>query len=76
MTENALPQVGMPLDARHFSIGQFVTVSGKSIDWGFQGGMHRWGMRGQPSRRYFHFQQFQKIEELQSLIVESVLLEV
>ena len=51
VTENALPQIGIPLDARHFTVGQYITASGKSIDWGFQGGMHRWGMRGQPARR-------------------------
>uniref|UniRef100_A0A1I7U346 Large ribosomal subunit protein uL3m n=1 Tax=Caenorhabditis tropicalis TaxID=1561998 RepID=A0A1I7U346_9PELO len=51
VTEDALPTSGQPLDARHFSIGQYVTVTGKTIDWGFQGGMHRWGMRGQPTRR-------------------------
>ncbi|GMT18723.1 hypothetical protein PFISCL1PPCAC_10020, partial [Pristionchus fissidentatus] len=51
VSEETLPQVGIPLDARHFSVGQFVTATGKSIDWGFQGGMHRWGMRGQPQRR-------------------------
>lgn len=49
--EEALPSVGVPLDARHFAVGQYVTATGKSIDWGFQGGMHRWGMRGQPTRR-------------------------
>ncbi|CAB3402950.1 unnamed protein product [Caenorhabditis bovis] len=51
VTEDALPAVGQPLDARHFTVGQYVTATGKTIDWGFQGGMHRWGMRGQPSRR-------------------------
>nr|CDJ94308.1 Ribosomal protein L3 domain containing protein [Haemonchus contortus] len=50
VSEEALPSVGTKLDARHFSVGQFVTATGKSIDWGFQGGMHRWGMRGQPAR--------------------------
>ncbi|KHJ93906.1 DNA-directed RNA polymerase II subunit RPB2 family protein [Oesophagostomum dentatum] len=50
VSEEALPSVGTSLDARHFIVGQYVTASGKSIDWGFQGGMHRWGMRGQPAR--------------------------
>ncbi|KAI6176756.1 39S ribosomal protein L3, mitochondrial [Aphelenchoides bicaudatus] len=36
------------LDVRHFQVGQYVAVSGKTIDWGFQGGVHRWGMRGMP----------------------------
>ncbi|PIC38058.1 hypothetical protein B9Z55_010196 [Caenorhabditis nigoni] len=51
VTEDALPLLGQPLDARHFEVGQYVTATGKTIDWGFQGGMHRWGMRGQPTRR-------------------------
>ncbi|RCN46060.1 ribosomal protein L3 [Ancylostoma caninum] len=50
VSEEALPTVGTSLDVRHFTVGQYVTASGKSIDWGFQGGMHRWGMRGQPAR--------------------------
>ncbi|CAI4230453.1 unnamed protein product [Auanema sp. JU1783] len=51
VSNDAVPPVGTPLDIRHFTVGQFVTATGKSIDWGFQGGMHRWGMRGQPKRR-------------------------
>lgn len=51
VTEDALPSAGQHLDARHFGVGQYVTATGKTIDWGFQGGMHRWGMRGQPTRR-------------------------
>ncbi|WKX99493.1 hypothetical protein Q1695_014405 [Nippostrongylus brasiliensis] len=50
VSEEALPIVGTRLDVRHFTVGQYVTATGKSIDWGFQGGMHRWGMRGQPQR--------------------------
>ncbi|EYC20399.1 hypothetical protein Y032_0022g604 [Ancylostoma ceylanicum] len=50
VSEEALPTVGTSLDVRHFTVGQYVTATGKSIDWGFQGGMHRWGMRGQPAR--------------------------
>ncbi|KAI6186045.1 39S ribosomal protein L3, mitochondrial [Aphelenchoides besseyi] len=49
-TEDAVLPTGMQLDVRHFNVGQYVTVSAKSIDWGFQGVMHRWGMRGQPAR--------------------------
>ncbi|TKR68050.1 hypothetical protein L596_024096 [Steinernema carpocapsae] len=50
VTEDAVVAPGTKLDVRHFLPGQFVTVSGKTIDWGFQGGMHRWGMRGMPTR--------------------------
>lgn len=49
VSEEALPVIGTKLDVRHFTVGQYVTATGKSIDWGFQGGMHRWGMRGQPA---------------------------
>lgn len=48
-SEDALVDVGTRLDVRHFQIGQHVAVSGKTIDWGFQGVMHRWGMKGQPN---------------------------
>ncbi|CAJ0942624.1 unnamed protein product, partial [Mesorhabditis belari] len=51
VTPDAVPQLGMPLDVRHFTVGQYITASGKTIDWGFQGAMHRWGFRGQPQRR-------------------------
>jgi large subunit ribosomal protein L3 len=44
-TEDAVVPPGTVLDARHFQVGQFVSVTGKTIDWGFQGVMHRWGMR-------------------------------
>ena len=36
VTEDALPHAGQPLDARHFAVGQHVTATGKTIDWGFQ----------------------------------------
>lgn len=42
-TEDALVKQGTVLDVRHFQIGQFVSITGKTIDWGFQGVMHRWG---------------------------------
>ena len=51
VTEDAAIKAGTRLDVRHFTVGQFVNVSGKTIDWGFQGVMHRWGMRGQPQNR-------------------------
>jgi large subunit ribosomal protein L3 len=50
-SEDALVQPGTTLDVRHFNVGQYVTVSGKTIDWGFQGAMHRWGFRGMPALR-------------------------
>lgn len=47
-TPDAILKPGTKLDVRHFNIGQYVTISGKTIDWGFQGVVHRWGMKGQP----------------------------
>ncbi|MFH4981257.1 hypothetical protein AB6A40_007966 [Gnathostoma spinigerum] len=49
VTEDAVLEQSTPLYARHFLVGQYVTVTGKTIDWGFQGGMHRWGMKGMPA---------------------------
>uniref|UniRef100_A0A914W7E1 Large ribosomal subunit protein uL3m n=1 Tax=Plectus sambesii TaxID=2011161 RepID=A0A914W7E1_9BILA len=48
VSEDAKLQPGTQLFATHFKIGQWVDCTAKTIDWGFQGVMHRWGMRGQP----------------------------
>lgn len=50
-TEDAAIASGTALDVRHFDVGQRVTITGKTIDWGFQGGMHRWGFRGMPANK-------------------------
>jgi len=47
VTEDAILERGTKLDVRHFQVGQHVSVSGKTIDYGFQGVMRRWGMKGQ-----------------------------
>lgn len=47
-TEDAVVAPGARLDVRHFQVGQYVTATGRTIDWGFQGVMHRWGFKGQP----------------------------
>jgi len=47
VTANAILQPGTPLTASHFTIGQWVDVYGRTIERGFQGGMKRWGFRGQ-----------------------------
>uniref|UniRef100_A0A915EFA1 Large ribosomal subunit protein uL3m n=1 Tax=Ditylenchus dipsaci TaxID=166011 RepID=A0A915EFA1_9BILA len=47
-TEDAIVKKGARLDVRHFKVGQYVCVSGKTIDFGFQGVMARWGFKGQP----------------------------
>ncbi|KAE9549435.1 hypothetical protein FO519_007348 [Halicephalobus sp. NKZ332] len=51
VSEDGVIPPGTHLDVRHFNIGQFVNVAGRTIDWGFQGAMHRWGFRGQPDNR-------------------------
>jgi hypothetical protein len=38
-TEDAVLPPGTVLDVRHFQVGQYVAVTGKTIDWGFQGGV-------------------------------------
>ncbi|CAJ0573968.1 unnamed protein product, partial [Mesorhabditis spiculigera] len=50
VSPDALPALGQRLDVRHFNVGQYITATGKTIDWGFQGAMHRWGFRGQPEK--------------------------
>ncbi|KAI3422478.1 hypothetical protein GPALN_012986 [Globodera pallida] len=47
VSEDAVVKPGTKLDVRHFTPGQWITAAGKTIDWGFQGVMHRWGMKGQ-----------------------------
>jgi len=46
--EASLPP-GTPLTAGHFVVGQAVDVYGKTIDYGFQGVVKRWGMKGGPA---------------------------
>nr|CAG4649387.1 EOG090X07HN [Scapholeberis mucronata]SVE93663.1 EOG090X07HN [Scapholeberis mucronata] len=38
-----------PLSAGHFVVGQAVDVMGKTIDYGFQGVVKRWGFKGGPA---------------------------
>lgn len=51
VTEDGILPPNTKIDVRHFSIGQYVNASGRTIDWGFQGAMHRWGFKGMPDRR-------------------------
>ena len=46
--ENKLP-IGYMIGTRHFTVGQYVDVKGKSKGKGFQGAMKRWGFRGLPA---------------------------
>lgn len=55
VTEDAVVMPGTPLHVCHFKVGQFVTATGKTVDWGFQGGMHRWGFKGMPANRFVQF---------------------
>lgn len=47
VSQNALLPVGFRLSAQHFVAGQKVDVCGTSKGKGFQGGMKRWGFKGQ-----------------------------
>lgn len=47
VTPDAVLPVGTELNAAHFVPGQFVDVTAVSIGKGFQGGMKRFGFRGQ-----------------------------
>lgn len=47
VTPDALLPVGTALHVRHFVPGQYVNVTGTSQGKGFQGGMKRWGFKGQ-----------------------------
>ncbi|KAK4336931.1 hypothetical protein RND71_043973 [Anisodus tanguticus] len=46
ITEDAMLPPGTPLNAMHFQIGQHVDVFGKTIDYGFEGVVTRWGFKG------------------------------
>ena len=49
VTEDALLPVGTTITARHFVPGQFIDVQSTTRGKGFQGGMKRWGFKGQPA---------------------------
>ncbi|OZC11466.1 ribosomal protein L3 [Onchocerca flexuosa] len=51
VTEDAVVEPGTELHVCHFKVGQYITATGHTIDWGFQGGMHRWGFKGMPARK-------------------------
>jgi large subunit ribosomal protein L3 len=46
--ENKLP-IGYVISPRHFTVGQFVDIKGKTRGKGFQGAMQRWGFKGLPA---------------------------
>ncbi|KAL7750803.1 hypothetical protein RI367_003760 [Sorochytrium milnesiophthora] len=49
VTRDSLLPAGMQLNVGHFTIGQFVDVTGTSVGKGFQGVMKRWGFKGLPA---------------------------
>nr|CAG4637064.1 EOG090X07HN [Ceriodaphnia reticulata]SVE72981.1 EOG090X07HN [Ceriodaphnia reticulata] len=49
ITPNAALPPCTPITAGHFVIGQAVDVYGKTIDYGFQGVVKRWGFKGGPA---------------------------
>nr|CAG4651877.1 EOG090X07HN [Triops cancriformis] len=49
ITPNAALLPGTPITAAHYRVGDFVDVAGKTIDYGFQGVVKRWGMKGGPA---------------------------
>ncbi|CAF1227030.1 unnamed protein product [Rotaria sp. Silwood1] len=52
ITPNSVIKPGTPLYATHFRCGDYVDVQARSIDYGFQGVMRRYGFRGGPSDKY------------------------
>jgi large subunit ribosomal protein L3 len=48
VSSNAVVQPGTPLYANHFRVGDYVDVGAKTIGFGFQGVMKRWGFKGGP----------------------------
>nr|SVE76430.1 EOG090X07HN [Daphnia longispina] len=49
ITPNAALPPCTPITAGHFVVGQAVDISGKTIDYGFQGVVKRWGFKGGPA---------------------------
>jgi len=49
VAEEGLLEAGTELTCQHFVPGQFVDIQGTSLGKGFQGGMKKWGFKGQPA---------------------------
>jgi len=49
VSSDAVLAPGTPLYASHFRPGDYVDISGKTIDRGYQGVMQRWGFKGGPA---------------------------
>jgi large subunit ribosomal protein L3 len=48
ISKNAAVKPGTPIYASHFRVGDFVDVGAKTLDYGFQGVMKRYGFAGGP----------------------------
>ncbi|XP_050306937.1 39S ribosomal protein L3, mitochondrial [Anthonomus grandis grandis] len=49
VSPGAAPPIGTTITAKHFQVGNYVDVRGKTIDRGFQGVMKRHGFKGMPA---------------------------
>ncbi|KAI8801134.1 translation protein [Cladochytrium replicatum] len=49
VSADAVLPTGVVLNAAHFVPGQYVDCTSKSVGKGFQGGMKKWGFKGQPA---------------------------
>lgn len=49
VSNDAMLPVGFRFDVRHFQLGQYVDITGRTKGKGFQGPMKRWGFGGQPA---------------------------
>ncbi|GFS07116.1 50S ribosomal protein L3 [Elysia marginata] len=48
VTPDAAIQPGTALNVNHFKVGDYVDTQGRTRDYGFQGVIKRWGMKGMP----------------------------
>jgi len=49
VTPEAACEPGTALSVNHFKVGQYVDCQARTRDWGFQGVMKRWKMKGMPA---------------------------
>lgn len=49
VTPDAAVEPGTSLSVNHFRVGDYIDCQSRTRDWGFQGVMKRWGMKGMPA---------------------------
>jgi len=49
VTPDAAVEPGTQLSVNHFKVGDYVDCQARTRDWGFQGVIKRWGMKGMPA---------------------------